>query len=126
VKRCSKCNQLKPESDYYKKRNGLTARCKSCHKTKQSKTAERTYTLKKYGLTIQQFNSMLAEQNHSCACCKRKEPGGAWNTWHVDHCHKTQKVRGLLCYHCNVGIGFLGDNLESILRAAAYLGKSND
>ncbi len=124
MKVCSKCKQAKKESEYYKKRNGLAANCKLCHRTPTSKAAERAYTLKKYGLTVDQFNSLLANQNHSCACCKRKEPGGAHNTWHVDHCHVTGTVRGILCYHCNVGIGHLGDDLDGLLKAVEYLRKT--
>jgi len=124
VKVCSKCKQAKAESEYYKKRNGLTANCKSCHRTPKNRVAERAYTLRKYGLTVDQFNSLLANQNHSCACCKRKEPGGAHNTWHVDHCHVTGAVRGILCYHCNVGIGHLGDDLDGLLKAVKYLRKT--
>lgn len=55
------------------------------------------YLQRKYGITIEQYDSMLASQNNKCALCNEqfvKPP-------HVDHCHKTLRVRGLLCNYCN-------------------------
>lgn len=70
---------------------------------------------RRYGITLADFDRILAEQNGLCAFCKNKPPVD------VDHCHETGKVRGLLCRSCNVGLGQLGDNLEGVKRAIAYL-----
>jgi hypothetical protein len=59
-------------------------------------------------------------QNNQCAICKEKFA----KTPHVDHCHTTGKVRGLLCWQCNIGIGLLKDNIEVCLAAADYLRSS--
>jgi hypothetical protein len=47
-------------------------------------------------------------------------------TFHVDHCHETGKIRGLLCHSCNTGIGKLGDNLEGLQKAVSYLERFYD
>jgi hypothetical protein len=69
--------------------------------------------LRKYGLTPQQFDSMMTLQSGACAICKTKEKGFPM----IDHCHSTGRVRGLLCMQCNQGIGKLKDS-EMLLRAA--------
>lgn len=75
-----------------------------------------------YGITIEKYESMRAEQNDSCAICKKKfVAGGKKTNFGVDHCHKTGKVRGLLCYHCNAALGMVLENEEIILSMIAYL-----
>jgi hypothetical protein len=64
---------------------------------------------------------MLQQQNGLCAICKKTETGKTSNLC-VDHCHKTGKVRGLLCNNCNKGLGLFKDNPEVLLNASAYLG----
>ncbi|MGV5033770.1 endonuclease VII domain-containing protein [Streptomyces sp. NRAIS4] len=58
---------------------------------------------------------MIASQRGLCAICLAASPA------HVDHCHKTGRVRGVLCFNCNSAIGKLGDNPDAVRRAAAYL-----
>jgi hypothetical protein len=77
-----------------------------------------------YGITSVEYNRMLTSQNGVCACCYTSSPGGQHNVFNVDHCHKTGKIRGLLCYSCNVGIGHLGDNFQSVSNAITYLSKN--
>lgn len=74
--------------------------------------------LKKYGLSYSDWELLLIRQNHVCAICKRPETG---KTLAVDHCHRTGKVRGLLCAKCNQGIGMFDDNASSLRTAAEYL-----
>ena len=58
---------------------------------------------RKYGITFDDYLSMLGKQGHSCAICKApfKKPDGTLRRICVDHCHSCKKVRGLLCYQCN-------------------------
>lgn len=144
LKTCSACGQVKPATQFYKRRasnDGLQKHCKSCSnkrvaqkrannreymrsygKTQAAKDSSRKHRLKaKYGLKPEQFDNLLANQSYSCACCGSSNPGGRYNQWNVDHCHVTGEVRGLLCSACNIGIGCLGDNLQGIRNALYYL-----
>ncbi len=75
----------------------------------------------KYGITEQDFWDMLDEQEHKCALCTKPFTTLKQNDCHIDHCHETGVVRGLLCMKCNVGLGMMGDNEEGLLRALAYV-----
>lgn len=68
----------------------------------------RKYRLSMYGLTPQTFQDVLGSQNNACAICAREFT----RTPHVDHEHRTGKVRGLLCARCNTLVGYLEDPLR--------------
>lgn len=78
--------------------------------------------MRNYGITLADYDRMVAEQDGKCAICGRI-PAGKHNQarLHVDHDHRTGRIRGLLCSHCNRGLGFLGDSPETLRRATAYL-----
>lgn len=71
----------------------------------------------KYGITIEQYDAMMAAQDGRCAIC------GVLPTRHlcVDHDHETGEVRGLLCEPCNFALGHMADDVDRLLAAAAYL-----
>lgn len=96
---------------------------KQGEKYRNSEKGKRTmfaWRLKKeFNLTIEQYEKILQDQNGSCAICKRTEPTGYG--WHVDHCHSTLKVRGLLCSKCNQGLGLFEDKINSLKEAIKYL-----
>lgn len=73
----------------------------------------------KYDITRKDYMYMRLKQRESCAICKTHEPKE--RGLFIDHCHKTGKVRGLLCGRCNSGIGFLKDNEEFMWSAIMYL-----
>lgn len=82
---------------------------------------------RRYGITFQQLEQMYEEQEGRCAICRSEYD---WDqavgrrglaALVVDHCHETNKVRGLLCGHCNNGLGAFKDNIESLQAAMAYL-----
>jgi hypothetical protein len=75
---------------------------------------------KKYGITPEQYAEMWVGQGGLCACCEQPEPVEG-RKLSVDHCHKTGKVRGLLCTSCNVSIGRFQDSIERLERAIQYL-----
>lgn len=76
---------------------------------------------KRYGITQIQYMEMLNQQGGKCPICSEKI--GERNTPPVDHCHKTGKVREILCYRCNTGLGQFLDNPELLRNAVKYLAK---
>jgi len=81
--------------------------------------------IKKYGITLEDYEVMLESQNHTCKICGTDEPRGV-GAWKVDHCHTTGKVRGLLCNNCNVGLGNFKDNAAVLASAIKYLNESSE
>ena len=81
-----------------------------------------------YGITLDEFRSLLLKQNGLCAICEKpetvKHKSGVLKQLSIDHDHLTKKIRGLLCYNCNRGIGHLQDNPGILSRAALYLEKN--
>jgi hypothetical protein len=85
------------------------------------------YYLQRYGVTLEEIKRHYAAQNGKCAICEQiillssgKEDGSS-GIAHVDHDHRTNEVRGLLCAQCNQAIGLLRDNPEFAFSAAHYL-----
>jgi hypothetical protein len=74
---------------------------------------------RKFGITLADFEAMLAAQGGGCAICGRPAPEGT--SLHVDHDHETGVVRGLLCFTCNGALGMLTENEEHLARAADYV-----
>lgn len=75
--------------------------------------------LKRYGISREDYELFLQKQGGGCAICSRKPPEG--RHLHVDHNHKTGKVRGLLCFSCNSALGKFGDEAEGFKKVVAYL-----
>lgn len=135
LKVCPSCNVELPIESFSlneKGKNGRYHKCKACKNIQQrihyketdvwsrSKDRQRESNLKrKYNLSLEQFDNLKTSQNNCCAICLQEVE------LNVDHCHRTNKIRGLLCMECNTGIGKLGDTLEGVLRAVEYL-KRND
>lgn len=128
---CARCGEAKHESEfpqYNGKRSGRVCnKCKASDSKKwYSNNTDRAnrnnrngYYLRHYGMTSDQVEQM-EKDSPNCAIC-----GVSFNkaTRHVDHCHTTGKVRGLLCTNCNRGLGYFKDNQQSLLNAIAYLQK---
>ena len=76
--------------------------------------------LRKYGITTEQYEELLAAQDYCCALCGSDDPKTSYG-FAVDHCHATGRLRGLLCFSCNKALGMLGDTEESLERALRYL-----
>ncbi len=83
---------------------------------------KREWSLKNiYGITIEQFDEMLKKQKNKCAICKTNKPTG--KGFGVDHNHRTGKIRGILCHHCNIALGGFKDSPELLREAISYLEK---
>lgn len=89
-------------------------RCEQCMSWKRA--YHRSNLLQRYGLDVAAYEWMLQQQDGRCACC-----GDRPSQLHIDHCHDTGKVRGLLCPNCNKGLGMFKDDPDRLLAAAAYL-----
>jgi DNA repair exonuclease SbcCD ATPase subunit len=73
-----------------------------------------------YGMTPEQWQAMFEAQGRKCAICGSEHPN-AKPGWNTDHCHKTGRVRFILCAHCNRGLGAFRDNPEIMRKAADML-----
>lgn len=144
---CSTCGAEKPVSEFgVNKRSShkLRRRCNECYTywievnlrwaTNNPQKAEevqarfrasgkaRAFRLRsRYGLDEADYQQLLAQQSGVCAICKADKPGGRYRHFHVDHCHTTKRVRGLLCTNCNRAIGYMGDDPDRMKKAAQYL-----
>jgi len=155
MRECKKCKKLKPLTAFHKHkgcRGGRVPICKACtharqkayrakpdvrvarrkydheHRhTPQGRHAYRKAALKyNYGITLAEYEDILAAQNGACSICHGKEPAATKfgkKSLHVDHNHKTGAIRGLLCTNCNLALGNFKDNKQSLLRAIIYLEK---
>lgn len=135
TKVCNTCRVDHPLSEYTIRRaspDGLCRKCRACCKvyadtrtTRQHRAGDLRY---KYGISIEEFEEMLAAQGGACASCGTTEPGGK-GSFHVDHDHSCcpgQKscgkcIRGLLCGRCNPMIGFALDDPDRLRMGADYL-----
>lgn len=92
----------------------------SSHKESAAKAARKYKLRVAYNMTVDDFNKMLEAQGGTCAICKGPAKG-RFNTYNVDHNHNTGKVRGLLCFSCNVTIGIAQDNIDILSKMIIYL-----
>ena len=82
--------------------------------------ASRKHNLKhRYGITEEDYNQMAEKQKHCCQICNNKPV----KPLYVNHCHSTNKIRGLLCHKCNVALGHMNDDPKQLLKAVEYITK---
>ncbi|MBT2527193.1 endonuclease VII domain-containing protein [Streptomyces sp. ISL-99] len=113
-KLCRVCGEIKPHSEWDRNArasDGLSTRCKPC-RAAENRAA---YFMRQYGITEAERDEMISTQVGVCSICL------AAPAVHVDHCHETGRVRGVLCFNCNSAIGKLGDDPDTLRRAIAYL-----
>ena len=136
-KLCKTCNVTKPIINFVKSTNtksGYRHICKDCFnayyrqrridKWEVVRGYEKKFHTKRrlkyeYGITESDYNSIAEAQNYKCKICNTE------TKLVVDHCHKTNKVRGLLCNPCNMALGLLKDNINSLENAKTYLQQTN-
>lgn len=139
VKYCKRCDQTLPVDAFHKaskEKSGLQQWCKLCRKNhdvvgRKQYHRTRYHTNKdgyldwmykrKYGINLAIYNTMLEQQNGTCAVCSGLCVTG--RRLAVDHCHETGEVRGLLCSACNKALGLFKDNVELMNKAIDYLRK---
>jgi hypothetical protein len=129
TKTCTRCKKTKPLEEYQIKLKGRTSQCKVClSKSLKRKrlTPEghlaffKSRILSKFGVTWNQYQEMFKKQNGCCAICGIHQ-SKLTKRLHVDHDHKTDRIRGLLCRHCNLFLGNIKDSKEFLSNALKYL-----
>lgn len=151
TKTCRDCKEVKPGDQFARDRtkpDGRDTRCKACaalasnryrrenpevvrvgkaRSYKKRSGSIRDYKLKKlYGLTRLQYDEIFQAQGGVCKICGKSESGrdmtgGEIRDLSVDHCHASNRVRGLLCARCNSAIGLFNDDPELLRAAADYV-----
>ena len=148
IKRCKLCNiefrtltedelvkrkeQIKKyKAEYYQKnKKRIAKRCASQRERMKNedpiglRRRDFSYFLRwKYGIEIEEYERILKSQEGKCAICgfRPEENASREHKLYVDHNHKTNKVRGLLCMNCNSAIGHFGEDLTSLKKAVEYL-----
>lgn len=151
MKVCSKCKRRKHRSKFPKRSgatDGLLGRCFVCYNKEKAawrerhpdkyKTITQRYRDKdpekirdnnlrnKYGISLDDYNRLLAKQGGVCAICSQPERmkngrSGKVSPLAVDHCHGTGRVRGLLCFSCNVALGKFNDDPKILKKALDYV-----
>lgn len=141
-KQCRTCGTVKPLEQYAVQRGGRDGtrnRCKACDSedTMRRRDADPDKALdqhlrRAFGITLADYRERLVAQGGVCAVCgepptvalgvpSRRQGRAVRPRLVVDHNHETGEIRGLLCTPCNRGIGFLGDTIDGVRRALAYL-----
>lgn len=143
-KQCRKCNQHKEKTEFYsskKNSDGLHSWCKSCshNNTKRHRLENpgSAYKASKkwikrnpeqvednrlryhYGIGLGEYKEILQKQTGTCAICKKTH-----HKMCVDHCHITNKVRGILCDPCNKALGLFRDDPSLCEETTRYLKNS--
>lgn len=136
-KQCIKCGEIKDFEKFNVHKTATDGRrntCKKCqaiynsNNHKKKKEVLREQNLKKFGITHEEYLQMLENQDGKCMICGTNRPHIStkhFKHFAVDHCHKTNKVRALLCNRCNPGLGLFNDDPTLLRKAAEYLDSFN-
>lgn len=104
----------------YSKENAIKIRKRvKAWTSKNPKRAFNNWLKSKYGITYLEYDKMVKAQRGVCKICSQK--GKINRRLHIDHCHTTGRVRGLICYYCNLMLGLAKDNPNTLRNAAKYL-----
>lgn len=103
---CRECARRHQRTRYWK------------HRDIRNKGSVDIRRLRRYGITVAQYNELILKQNGACAICKTE---GNRQSLSVDHDHETGRIRGLLCHNCNLAIGLCHDSIEILKASIEYL-----
>ena len=122
-KTCVRCEETKNASEFsLTPSKNYRGTCKACRSLQNSGYEGRQRKLKrKYGITHDDYLDMLEDQNGCCLGCGASAEDQPYGVLDVDHNHKTEKVRGLLCNPCNRLLGLSGDSSKVLLSLVSYL-----
>ena len=136
---CRRCGKEKNlVDDYYLSRKDPTLpssysyECKECtvrratdYNKKNSYGVRSRYLKRNYGISLEDYERIIAEQNYSCAICKTTEAGGKFNKRFMINKDSSGSVRGLLCKHCNDALKLVDNNPHTLESMIKYLHKTN-
>ena len=111
-KKCSECGIEKADNQFNKKRSD----CRDCQKIYAA--------TRKYGLTKEEYLDLIDDDCHACGR-SQSSIAAKVKAFHIDHCHDSGRVRGLLCHYCNVSLGLLLDDPTRIRKLEMYLNRCN-
>lgn len=140
TKRCPRCGEVKPRTEFGRHvghADGLATNCKPCAAVLQRDYRAANYAhirawekrnefRRKYGITVERYDELLAEQDGVCAICSGPPFGKSDRFYHVDHDHETGAIRGLLCHSCNLLLAQARDSVDRLHAAIAYLERSQE
>jgi hypothetical protein len=131
TKICTTCGVEKDINQFYFRGgnyspNSRKSKCKECDKKRVAENYDpikyqEQHLKRSYGITLNEYNQMLEGQDYKCITCGTTDPGGKHGKFMVDHCHSTGKVRGLLCKSCNIALGEIKDNKQTLQNMLNYL-----
>jgi hypothetical protein len=101
---------------YKKTEKGKESEHRYRNKRYKSLDIQNKRLIERYGITVSDRDIMMVNQNGKCAICNK-----VLDKFHIDHCHKTNKVRGLLCSSCNMALGLFKDDILILENAKKYL-----
>jgi hypothetical protein len=113
TKVCTQCNEENMLSEFYIDKRALDehrSECKVCTRGSRLKYH--------FGITLDDYNKIKKQQDNKCCICKLLFDDVIA---HLDHCHTTKQVRGILCSNCNQGLGQFKDNVDNLSGAINYL-----
>jgi phage terminase large subunit-like protein len=116
---CTKCGEDKPLESFHRQRSGKHGRLATCKVCEIERSRSRHYK-KTYSISVKEYDDMVEKQQGACAICGTHQDDPPKRLY-VDHDHETGAVRGLLCMHCNAGLGHFRDSQGLMLRAIKYL-----
>lgn len=119
-RRCSKCGTNRALRFFpadRRRADGVSTVCSSCRKRKGRAVNRNVRLQKTYNISLEDYETILAHQGGGCAICEGKRP-----VYDVDHCHRTGRVRGLLCRRCNRRLlPAAQDRTDRLMAAVFYL-----
>lgn len=130
---CNRCKKFLPHTQFGSDKSRVSGKsiyCKRCRarlakeqRIKKPRDKSHYERKRRYGLSKEQYLSMIEQQGGKCAICETTEPSSAYAALYVDQDHSTGDIRGLLCWRCNIGIGYLKDDIALLQASIDYLKK---
>ena len=121
MKLCTSCNQSLSENCFHKRtyasgKIGLQPKCKTCqHNVRAKYYKPHEYMRRKFNLSEAEYQNLI--KSNECQVCGRDITEKKC----IDHCHTTEKIRGVLCNNCNTALGLVGDNVQILSKLIQYL-----